>query len=298
MKKKTTDVIMPDNWYDALPRKQYDSFIRLRSADPWFSVFKISNNIIAIYEDKHFQEVICYLITGSEKALLIDTGLGIGNIKAVVDELYDGEVMVAHTHTHFDHIGGDWQFPAINTPDNPIAIMRAENGLSHQEVKDNMAEGSNSHPYPDGFDPASYRIRPANSYKTFRQGDIFDLGNIQLEVIETPGHSPDSVMFADHENKILFTGDTFYPATLYAHITHSDGSNSDFEPYRQTMHALAARFTGYTLITSHNEPYRPGIELQKVADAFDEIVSGKLEYIEDDKHLKKYTFEDFCIVTQ
>ncbi|MBR0385349.1 MAG: MBL fold metallo-hydrolase, partial [Erysipelotrichaceae bacterium] len=182
--------------------------------------------------------------------------------------------------------------------DHPVAIARAENGLSHEEVADNMAEGSNAAPYPDGFDENTYFIKPANSFTTFAGGDIFDLGNIRFEVIQTPGHSPDSVMFADHENKILFTGDTFYPATLYAHITHNDGSDSDFETYRQTMHRLAEKFSDYTLITSHNEPLRPGIELIKVAKAFDAIAAGGLDYNEDDRHLKKYTFEDFCIVTQ
>ena len=104
-------------------------------------------------------------------------------------------------------------------------------------------------------------------------------------------------MYLDRANQLLFTGDTFYPATLYAHITHNDGSNSDFEVYRQTMHMVAEKYSNCTLITSHNEPLRPGIELIKVAHAFDEIAAGGLEYIEDDRNLRKYVFEDFCIVT-
>ena len=297
MEKKTADVIMPGNWFDALPRKQYESFIRVESADPWFSVYQIRTNIFAIYEDKHFQEVISYLITGEKKALLIDTGLGIGDIRAVVNALYDGEIIVTHTHTHFDHIGGDWQFDEVNIPDNPVAVNRARRGLSRQEVEDNMADGCNRQPYPRGFNREEYCIKPANSYRLVRNGDVFDLGDIQLEVIETPGHSPDSVMYLDRANQLLFTGDTFYPATLYAHITHNDGSNSDFEVYRQTMHMVAEKYSNCTLITSHNEPLRPGIELIKVAHAFDEIAAGGLEYIEDDRNLRKYVFEDFCIVT-
>ncbi|MBQ3384460.1 MAG: MBL fold metallo-hydrolase [Erysipelotrichaceae bacterium] len=297
MEKKTADVIMPVNWYDALPRKQYESFIRIESADPWFSVYQIRNNIYAIYEDKHFQEVISYLITGKKKALLIDTGLGIGDIRAVVKELYEGEVIVTHTHTHFDHIGGDWQFDEVFIPDNPVAVSRARRGLSKQEVEDNMAEGCNCQPYPRGFSREEYCIKPANRYSLIRNGDVFDLGDIRLEVIETPGHSPDSVMYLDRENQILFTGDSFYPATLYAHITHNDGSNSDFETYRRSMHMVAEKYSNCTLITSHNEPLRPGIELIKVAQAFDIIAEGSSEYITDSRGLKKYVFEDFCIVT-
>ena len=297
MEKKTEDVIMPANWYDALPRRQYESFIRVESADPWFSVYQIRSNIYAIYEDKHFQEVISYLIIGEKKGLLIDTGLGIGDIRAVVNNLYDGEVIVTHTHTHFDHIGGDWQFDKVFIPDDPVAVNRARWGLSKQEVEDNMAEGCNCQPYPRGFNREEYCIKPANRYSLIRQGDVFDLGGISLEVIETPGHSPDSVMYLDRENQILFTGDSFYPATLYAHITHNDGSNSDFETYRRSMHMVAEKYSNCTLITSHNEPLRPGIELIKVAQAFDSITEGSSEYITDSRGLKKYVFEDFCIVT-
>ncbi|MBQ1315776.1 MAG: MBL fold metallo-hydrolase, partial [Erysipelotrichaceae bacterium] len=182
-------------------------------------------------------------------------------------------------------------------PDNPVAVNRARRGLSRQEVEDNMAEGCNRQPYPRGFNREEYCIKPTNSYRLVRNGDVFDLGDIQLEVIETPGHSPDSVMYLDRANQLLFTGDTFYPATLYAHITHNDGSNSDFDVYRQTMHIVAEKYSNCTLITSHNEPLRPGIELIKVARAFDDIAAGGLEYIEDDRNLRKYVFEDFCIVT-
>ncbi|MBR6958666.1 MAG: MBL fold metallo-hydrolase, partial [Erysipelotrichaceae bacterium] len=204
-----------------------------------------------------------------------------------------------HTHSHFDHIGSDWQFDEVFIPDHPIAIKRAEQGLSKEEVADNMVDGSNRLPYPRGFSKDEYYIKPANSYITVSEGDLFDLGDIKIEVIETPGHSPDSLMYVDRTNKRLFTGDMFYPATLYAHISHNDGSDSDFETYRQTMHDLADEFAGYTLIASHNEPLRPGIELIKVADAFDQIALGNCtNYVTDDKGLKKYIFEDFCITTK
>ena len=295
---KVKNVIMPEEWFNVLPRRQYSFFIRTESADSWFSVYRIKPDIYAIYEDGHFQEVISYLITGTESALLLDTGLGIGDIKKVVESLYQGKIQVTHTHSHFDHIGGDWQFEEVYVPDHPVAVNRARRGLDHEEVKDNMEAGSNWKPYPVGFDSNSYLIRPAKSFQTVKEGFVFDLGNIKLEVLETPGHSPDSLMYADHENKILFTGDTFYPATLYAHIEHSDGSDSSFETYRKTMHRIAEQYSDYTLITSHNEPLRPGIELLKVAEAFDEIDEGSLTYITDDKGLKKYEFEDFAIVTK
>lgn len=50
----------------------------------WFSVEKIDNQTYVICENKHWEETRCYLLLGSQKAILIDTGLGIANIKAVL----------------------------------------------------------------------------------------------------------------------------------------------------------------------------------------------------------------------
>ena len=69
-------------------------------------------------------------------------------------------------------------------PDHPVAVNRARRGLDHEEVKDNMEAGSNWKPYPVGFDSNSYLIRPAKSFQTVKEGFVFDLGNIKLEVLE------------------------------------------------------------------------------------------------------------------
>lgn len=297
MTDKIKNNVMPDKWYDALPRQQYASLLKVESPDPWFSVYQLRSNLYAIYEDKHFQEVISYLIIGSEKALLIDTGLGIGDIHKVVTSLYSGKVTVAHTHTHFDHIGGDHQFEESYVLNNDIALKRLRRGLDHEEVKSNVEDGCNSEPYPAVFDRDTYCIRPANNIHTFKEGFTFDLGNLTLEVLETPGHSPDSVIFVDRQNRLLFTGDTFYPASLYAHISHDDGSNSDFQTYHNTIRKIASAYSDYTLLTSHNEPLRCGIELLKVLQAFDDIANGSADFITDENDLKKYQFEDFSVIT-
>ena len=298
MSNKIKNNVMPENWFDCLPRPQYASLLKIEAADPWFSVYQLRSNIFALYEDKHFQEVISYLIIGSDKALLIDTGLGIGDICKTVTALYDGEITVAHTHTHFDHIGGDHQFRESYVLNNEVALKRLRRGLDHEEVKSNVEDGCNSEPYPAGFSREDYCIKPANKVHTFEEGFTFDLGNIRLEVLETPGHSPDSVMFVDRDNKLLFTGDTFYPASLYAHISHNDGSDSNFQTYHDTIRKLASAYCDYTLLTSHNEPLRCGIELLKVLKAFDDIAEGSAEYVTDENNLRKYQFEDFAVITK
>ena len=51
----------------------------------WFTIDTIDSNTFIISEYRHWEETHCYLLTGRERALLIDTGLGICNIKEQVD---------------------------------------------------------------------------------------------------------------------------------------------------------------------------------------------------------------------
>ena len=61
-------------WCEKLPRPAYSKLERVPTADPWFEVYKIRRGVFAIYEPHQLEEVISYLIIGSDKALLFDTG--------------------------------------------------------------------------------------------------------------------------------------------------------------------------------------------------------------------------------
>lgn len=68
--------------------------------------FKVDELQPGIYRINEFDVANCYLIVGQERALLIDTGTGIGNIGAVVRGITSLPVDVAATHGHPDHLGG------------------------------------------------------------------------------------------------------------------------------------------------------------------------------------------------
>ena len=79
----------------------------------WFTVEEIDNDTYAISEYQHWEETHCYLLCGEKEAVLIDTGLGVSNIKAVVDKLTELPITVITTHVHWDHIGGHKYFDSI-----------------------------------------------------------------------------------------------------------------------------------------------------------------------------------------
>jgi hypothetical protein len=79
-------------------------------SDPWFAVRELESGVHLIAEPVH---VATYVVRGERRAILIDTGLGISNIRKVVEGLTDLEVMVVNTHYHFDHSGGNHHFQRI-----------------------------------------------------------------------------------------------------------------------------------------------------------------------------------------
>lgn len=72
--------------------------------DDWFTIDRIDEDTYAISEYRHREETHCYLLNGTERSLLIDTGLGICNISKVVSELTDKPVTAIATHIHWDHL--------------------------------------------------------------------------------------------------------------------------------------------------------------------------------------------------
>src|SRR5262245_38307742 len=104
--------LYPDtpDWCKQLPRPEYKSLERVYVPDAWFEVYRIRPGVFAIYEPHQFQEVISYLITGPKDALLFDTGMGISRMRPLVEYLTKLPVQVLNSHTHADHVGGNFEF--------------------------------------------------------------------------------------------------------------------------------------------------------------------------------------------
>ena len=79
-------------------------------SDTYYKPLKIAENIYHIYEPGN---VYTTLIIGEEKALLIDTGYGFGDLAAFVRTLTDKPLEVVLTHGHTDHCGGNYEFPTV-----------------------------------------------------------------------------------------------------------------------------------------------------------------------------------------
>ncbi len=276
-------------WPDALPRPSNQRFERLDSFSPWFELYEVKADTFALLEPRHDEEVISYLVLGTERAVLIDTGMGIDNIQTEVERLTDLPVIVVNTHAHFDHVGDNHRFGEIWIFDSDWEVARLERGYSQADCAPYM--GPNSYlELPAGFDPTTHEVRSSSPTRRLSHLETIDLGERTLTVHHTPGHSPGSICLLDSRHGILFTGDTYYPSNLVAHL-----EGSDFEAYLKSMEYLVGLLDQVDqLCTSHNEIYAPKENLISVLAAFKQIASGQAAF-EVQAQARFYPFEGFTL---
>ena len=245
---------------------------RIETGGGWFEVYELSGNVHAIMEPHHLQEVISYLIAGEDKALLFDTGAGIRNIRDVAQKLTDKEILVVNSHAHFDHVGNNHLFDEVIVYSDNRAMDRLRRGYAAIELEPHAKPGLFEPGYAEEFHSPGYSIPPCNPIGV-GDGHIIELGGRDIRIMHTPGHSPDSIMLLDEGNKMLFTGDSYYPGHLYAHFEGEFYGNSDIEVYADSMERVSRLADGLSSIhPSHNDPKCDPAILKKAATALRKLV--------------------------
>ncbi len=276
-------------WCRNLPRPAYKKLERVSLPEAWFEVYKVAPGVFAIYEPHQWEEVISYLILGEKRALLFDTGMGIGDIKKVVDALTTLPVSVLNSHTHNDHVGGNWEFSDIYGMNTDFTRMNAKGSTADAQAE--IVPGAICGPLPAGFDPKSYATRPFRIKGWLHDGDVFDLGGRTLLVLATPGHTPDAISLLDRKNGLLFTGDTFYPGPIFLYRPETE-----MDAYVASVKRLAALAPHlHLLLTAHNIPVAEPSVLRRVVSAIQAVRAGKVAPVAKDGK-KEYRFEGFSFL--
>ena len=188
-------------------------------------------------------ESTCYLVTGQERALLIDTSTGLEDLHAVVRSLTELPVTVVNTHGHYDHIFGNvffeeaWMHPA----DLPVAALEAEG-------------------------------RPLCPFRPLQIGQSFDLGGVQLEIVDLRGHTPGSVGLLDKTARLLYSGDGIIPK-VWMQFDYS-------LTIRELHDALTTLKTVHggdfdLILTGHAQDYLPANLLDEMIDGCRELLAGQ-----------------------
>jgi len=280
---------IPD-WCRPLPRPEYKTLERVSVTDAWFEVYKPAPGVFAIYEPHQAEEVISYLIVGEKQALLFDTGMGMSDIKKVTTELTKLPVIVLNSHTHDDHVGGNWEFDTIYGMDSDFTRKNAQG--SRDDAQAEITPDQICGALPKGFNAKAYATRPwmITAYK--HDGDRLDLGGRTLEIIATPGHTPDAISLIDRAHGLLFTGDTYYPAPIWLFRPETD-----LDAYAASIRRLAALAPPVKLVLgAHNIPVAPPTVLPRLVAAFDAVRAGKVQATPDSPGKVLYKVNGFSFL--
>lgn len=146
------------------------------------------NEHVWLLDERHM--ATGYLVVGAKKAVLIDTMMGLSNLRKHVEKIADLPVTVVNTHGHNDHIFGNAFFGEayMNPLDNDLAEWMTK-GLRYKLYL------------------LKYGLKKP-LFKPIKGGDTIDLGGITLEVVDFPGHTPGGILLLLKEDRILFTGDS------------------------------------------------------------------------------------------
>ena len=195
--------------------------------------------------------VYLFLLCGRERALLIDTGFGAPDLKETVTSLTRLPLTVVLTHGHFDHAGGTLQFSGVHMhPDD------RETYTSRAMVKAFAAQVT---------------LADVDTLLPLEEGQVFDLGGREIEVIHNPGHSPGCVSFLDRTNRVLYTGDHACAADVLLFLPTS----TPVETYLRSTEKLIAREAEFdiTYPSHHGFPVTKDI-LYEAKKACEGILSG------------------------
>jgi glyoxylase-like metal-dependent hydrolase (beta-lactamase superfamily II) len=196
--------------------------IEIAGASEWYETIRMADGVTLIHEPwiKPFYRCNMWHVRGRERDLLFDSGLGHVSLRQHVALLSERPLVCVASHTHFDHIGSHHEFDerwVHGAEAEILADPRNEWTLADRYATDQMFDR-----LPQGWDAASYRVRPAPARRLLQHGDTIDLGHRVFDVIHTPGHSPGGIGVFERRRGILLSGDIIYDGPLIDDAYHSN----------------------------------------------------------------------------
>lgn len=194
--------------------------------------------------------VRCFLLEGSEKAVLIDTGATCADAKTLAESVTDKPVVLVNTHGDGDHVAGNAAFECFFMHEADYANC-------------NVA----------GRCPDSKLI-------PLTDGEVIDAGGRPLEMITIPGHTYGSVAILDKNARVLYTGDSVQDGHIYMF-----GAHRQPEAFAGSLDKMIARMGDFDVLrAAHGTPELPADFVQKVRNAWQLVLDGKVDGHPEELH--------------
>lgn len=233
----------------------------------WFKVKQVADKTWAIRDKTH---VACYLVEGEEKALLIDTCWGLGNLAELVQSITSLPLKVVFTHGHPDHVCGAFQFNDLYISNEDEYLL---NNFYNRETRRQLFENRFKDQCPADFSKKNWINARLRNVSNVKEGDVFELGKMNLKVISVPGHTPGSICLLDEENELLFSGDSIQTAPVLMHLDTSLPLSTYFD---SIVHACSFEEAYDKILPAHGETPIDKTVLDELINGTSEILEGKL----------------------
>lgn len=235
----------------------------------YYKAEKINEHMTAI---RSMTGEIMYLVEGEEKAVLIDTCLGVGHLRKFVENLTEKQITVLLTHGHVDHALGAPEFDEVymNPADNKVyeSMSPLEERIGY--IKTNLCGQLPNFSEDDYVQPV-----PAD-FKELKDGQIFDLGGVHIEVYALPGHTHGTMVMLIPEENALILGDACNNATFLF-----DENSLSVNEYKENLIRVKDKLEGRykTTYLCHHVMTASKNMLAHVIEVCDEILEGKADDI-------------------
>lgn len=229
-----------------------------------FKTEKVTDRITRIFA---FNTELMYLVEGSERAVLLDTGSGFGSLKACVDALTDKPLTVLCTHGHTDHALGAAEFDDVY-----ISPLEERAYSIHSPWEFRKESGVM---WPEFNELREEQIIPALPFECMKplyEGDKFDLGGISVEVFACPGHTAGSMVMLIPEERMLLLGDACnYMVFLF------DELSLTVSEYKRSLLSLLESLKGRydAVLLSHGDGWGVPDMIERVIAVCDDILEGR-----------------------
>ncbi len=240
-------------------------------------VVQLDKDLWAINE---MDKITMYLINGANKALLIDTGLGVTNLPDLYNKICGKKpLIVVNTHAHEDHNSGNNQFFRTY-------VGRFDEAYSHRIMTPEMRELMKQLYFQDiakeGWMLNTWKPGPSKEVYTLCENDIIHLGNYTFQILEVPSHTLGSIVLWEENHGWMFTGDIMLTWEVWGHLTdgffapsaslkiyykslkkllnYSEKIKCIFPSHGVPNQTISKKYTQYKLPTNIIEIYCNGIE--------------------------------------
>lgn len=210
--------------------------------------------------------VCVYLIKGSEKGLLIDTGMGVNDLRTYVETVWEKPYEVALTHGHCDHAGGAGQFDTVYLNEKDSELEKTHATREHRIYDVFHAP----FPAPEGTREEDFVLQRTAPFMPLTEGMVCDLGGVHVRWICVPGHTQGSMVPYIEEDRTAIIGDALGEHTLL-HFPES----TSVETYRASLMKLKQQIPEVrSFLRFHGSCHSPLQILDDTIELCTEVMEG------------------------